>query len=327
MRLTGQVMETTVPAGRIWWRFLLGSAWLAVPIWLWVTRAPVLLAGHPALGATAAGAVLIGLILLVFAFISLGRRRIGLSSKRRALWLVVLGRGLTLLITLAVLGSLVYLRPFSASDEAIAMMDGASGIVITDSATRITLAPPETDVSTGLVFQPGARVDPRAYVPMLEQLATDGSLVVIVKQPFGIGFTALDAPGGIIADHPEITHWVVGGHSLGGVAASSYAGDHPDEVAGLLLWASYPLDSLVDSALRVTSVSGTEDGLATPADIEESRTDLPGDTTFVAVEGAVHAFFGDYGAQPGDGTPGTDRVSAQAQIVAASTALLAEGAR
>jgi hypothetical protein len=81
--------------------------------------------------------------------------------------------------------------------------------------------------------------------------------------------------------------------------------------------------SLADRTdLRVASVSGTRDGFTTPADIEASRALLPGDTAYTAVEGAVHSYFGDYGEQPGDGTPTVPRDDAQRQIVAATIALL-----
>ena len=119
----------------------------------------------------------------------------------------------------------------------------------------------------------------------------------------------------------EIATWSVGGHSLGGVTASAYAGGH-DSVSGLLLWASYPQGSLADrQGLAVVSVSGTQDGLTTPADIEASKVKLPPSTTFVAIDGGVHAFFADYGEQPGDGTPTISREDAQEQIVAASLRL------
>lgn len=41
------------------------------------------------------------------------------------------------------------------------------------------------------------------------------------------------------------------------------------------------------------------------------------------VDGAVHAFFGDYGPQPGDGTPTADRTLAQTAITKATQAFLA----
>lgn len=61
-------------------------------------------------------------------------------------------------------------------------------------------------------------------------------------------------------------------------------------------------------------------------DIDASRADLPSTATFVAVEGAVHAFFGDDGEQSGDGTPTVSREVAQGQIVAATVDALARTA-
>ena len=227
------------------------------------------------------------------------------------------------LATVIVVGSLLYLVPFSASPPAIAAMAGASAVRVTDAPTTITLEPEGASATTGFVFQPGARVDPRAYVPILTEVSRSGVVVVIIKQPFDIGFLAINAPAAVIAGHPEVTTWAVGGHSLGGVAASSYAGSHTGTVRGLVLWASYPVGSLAQSGLRVASVSGSADELATPADIEASRPNLPGDTAYTVVEGGVHAFFGDYGEQPGDGTPGVSREDAQRQIVDATVALIA----
>ena len=117
--------------------------------------------------------------------------------------------------------------------------------------------------------------------------------------------------------HPEIKYWAVGGHSLGGTTAAAFADRHPS-VKGLILYASYPAGRMTRTDLKVLSVSGSADRFATPADIEASKANLPAGTQYVVIEGAVHSTFGDYGAQPGDGTPTTDRVAAQAQIVKAT---------
>lgn len=300
-----------------WFRVVLGVVWLGGALWLWGTRAEVMLAGHPAYTVLVTLGGLLGVLLLALS----ARPH---QPRRGRSWRQLLGRGTGAVLTLAVVGTLVWLRPFGASGEAVEAMSGTAQVQVSSSATRITIAPTGAAPSSGLVFQPGARVDPRAYVPLLTRVAESGYLVVVVKQPLDIGFTAVDAPGAVIADHPEVRRWAVGGHSLGGVAAASYAGDHPDQVSGLLLWASYPLDSLADRTdLAVTSVSGTRDGLATPDDITASLDDLPPDTRVVVVEGGVHAYFGDYGVQPGDGTPTVDRAAAQEQVVEAGRALLA----
>jgi pimeloyl-ACP methyl ester carboxylesterase len=99
--------------------------------------------------------------------------------------------------------------------------------------------------------------------------------------------------------------------------------DNDDRVDGLVLFASYPAKPIIRNDLKVVSISGTADGLVTPADIEASRANLPPNTTFVVIDGAVHGSFGDYGDQPGDGTPMTDRAAAQAEITKAALALMA----
>jgi len=160
----------------------------------------------------------------------------------------------------------------------------------------------------GLVFQPGAKVEARAYAAVLRPLAEAGVLVVVPQQPVGIGFLAMGAFEAARTAHPEITRWVVGGHSR--------------------LWASYPASDLSSTlSAAVLSLSGSEDGLATPATIEASRADLPAGTTFTVVGGVSHASFGDYGPQPGDGTPTIGADDARAQISGASVAFLAALAR
>ena len=303
------------------WCALLGAALLGAALWLSVLSWDVLRAGHPAHLLTLITTGIVGLVLIVRAAV-LWRRpaRARDTSRRRRLRLV--GRSLAGVATVAVVASLVWLVPFAASPVAVTAMAGGSGVRVSDAATTITLSPEGVSATRGFVFQPGARVDPRAYVPILTDVSRSGVLVVIVKQPFDIGFLAIGAPAAVIEAHPEVTTWDVAGHSLGGIAASSYAGSHTDTVRGLVLWASYPIGSLAQSGLRVASVSGSADGLATPADIEASRIDLPGDTAYTVVEGGVHAFFGDYGEQPGDGIPGVSREEAQRQIVDATVAFI-----
>jgi pimeloyl-ACP methyl ester carboxylesterase len=168
---------------------------------------------------------------------------------------------------------------------------------------------------------PGARVDSRAYAHILRPLAEAGYLVAVLKEPFGLAVLDPNHGKKVLDLHPEISHWVVGGHSLGGTVAASLA-DDDERVEGLLFLASYPADPIIRNDLKVASVSGTADGLATPADIEAARAKLPPDTAFVVIDGAVHSSFGDYGEQPGDGIPTIDRTAAQAEIDRAALALL-----
>jgi len=69
----------------------------------------------------------------------------------------------------------------------------------------------------------------------------------------------------VIDSNPDIQTWTIGGHSLGGSMAARFARLHPEEIKGLVLWASYPAetDDLSGSTLPVLSISASRDGLAT----------------------------------------------------------------
>jgi pimeloyl-ACP methyl ester carboxylesterase len=280
-----------------------------------------MVAGHPAYLVTLLVVGLGGLVAVGLATVTRARSdphptRAPSTARRWATWIA---RIVATVAVVALLGGLLWLRPLGATDVALEALSSGNGVEVVQSATRIELRPTGPLDPTGLVFYPGAKVDARAYAAILRPLAEAGHLVVIVKLPFGIAFTDLDAASSVIAAEQGVDRWVVAGHSLGGVAAARYAGGGHEGVTGLALWAAYPSDSIAEVPdLAVLSVSGTHDGLTTPAKIEASRADLPPDATFVAVPGAVHADFGDYGTQDGDGTPAISRAEAQRQITAAT---------
>ncbi|MGO4599034.1 alpha/beta hydrolase [Terrabacter sp. 2RAF25] len=297
---------------------VLGVVWIVVPLALFLLDQSILLSGNPAQVIALAASGLIGVVLLVRDRAD-DRRRV----RRRPRWRRVFGQVVGVVATVAVLGALVWLRPFAATPAAVSALGGGADVRVTDAATQISIAPKGTTPTRGLVFQPGARVDPRAYVPMLSQVSRQGVLVVIVKAPFDIGLLATTAPQSFVDEHPEVREWAVGGHSLGGVAAARFALDHPGLVRGLVLWASYPDQSLAGRTdLEVASVSGTRDAFTTPADVAASRALLPRTTAYTRVDGAVHSYFGDYGEQPGDGSPTVGRAQAQQKVVEATVELM-----
>ena len=101
----------------------------------------------------------------------------------------------------------------------------------------------------------------------------------------------------------EVTDWYIGGHSLGGAMAASYAAKHTDELDGLVLLAAYSTADLTDSGLRVYAAYGSEDGVLNREKYEADRINLPQNTTETVIDGGCHAGFGSYGAQKGDGAP------------------------
>ncbi len=171
--------------------------------------------------------------------------------------------------------------------------------------------------STGLIFYPGGRVDYRAYAPLAHKIAESGFLVVVVRMPLNFAFFGLNQVSEVIASFPDIDHWAVGGHSLGGAMAAQYASSNLQEVEGLVFWASYPAgnNDLSKSDLEVISIYATNDGLATIQDIDASRANLPDETSYVEIQGGNHAGFGWYGPQNGDGQAEITKTNQQEQII------------
>lgn len=287
---------------------LLAIAGLVLAGWALVTESGAVIHGHPAyailLAITVAGSIFI-----------LWHNRDGGPSRGpiRFVFAVVLR-----VLMVGWLFAIWWLRPFTAEEPALSAMLSDQDVTVTESATAVVMQPGDPE-QTGVVFQPGAKVEARAYAAVLRPLAEAGHPVVIVKQPLGIAFLALGGLGDARDALPDVDRWIVGGHSLGGTVASIEADQHDEDgsapAVGLLLYASYPGTDIGSSlAADVLSISGTSDALATPADIEDSRANLPQGARFVAITGAVHSQFGDYGPQPGDGQPAISHDAARSRI-------------
>ncbi|MCC6191762.1 MAG: alpha/beta hydrolase [Anaerolineales bacterium] len=179
--------------------------------------------------------------------------------------------------------------------------------------------------TTGLVLYPGARVDARAYAPAARAIAAQGYLVVVVPMPLRLAVLAPERAADVLGAFPNVEFWAVGGHSLGGAMAARFAYDHPGVAHGLVLWAASPPEGadLATYDLAVVSIYGTADGLLAPAAVEAGAARLPPGATWVAIEGGNHAQFGRYGPQAGDGPAAITSEDQQAQVVAATAALLA----
>lgn len=242
-------------------------------------------------------------------------------KRRRWVWaLVALGA----VILVAVLGFVIWAEtPLGPMPEAVAAMvtDEHVSVVQDD---LIVFRPIETTPSVGLVFYPGARIDPVSYAPPMRALAAQGFLVAIAPMPLNLAVLDSDRAAGVIAEFPEVRRWAVGGHSLGGAMAAAFVNSDPSTVDGLVLWAAYPSsgDDLSAWEGRVTSVSATEDGLTTRDDIVRTMPLLPTSTEFVIIDGGNHAQFGWYGNQRGDGVATISREDQQSQTLAATLRLL-----
>ena len=164
-----------------------------------------------------------------------------------------------------------------------------------------TLAPTGQDTGVGVVFYPGGKVEAAAYLPLLQQLAEQGWLCISVKMPCYMAFFGINAADELRAAYPQVENWYIGGHSLGGAMAASYAAKHNDALSGLVLLASYSTADLSRSDLPVCSIYGSRDTVLNAESYAQNRSNLPANTTELVIEGGNHAGFGAYGPQKKDG--------------------------
>lgn len=223
--------------------------------------------------------------------------------------------GVLAVIVLAVGGMLIWsqIGVRAAEPGPLAEAQARPDLRVADAPEGIVLSPAEGGSTQGLVFIPGAKVQPKAYVALLSDLVVDEGVTVVITRPW-LNLAFFDPRGmdAFTSAAPGMDTWIVGGHSLGGVRACQMA----DDADALLLFASYCANDLADSDVAVLSLIGSEDGLSTPAEIAAASPLLPPHAEAVEIEGASHASFGDYGAQTGDGTATLDDDEMRAQVTA-----------
>ncbi len=192
---------------------------------------------------------------------------------------------------------------------------------------------PDT-ATKGLIFYPGANVDFKQYDTLLKGIAADNNILCIsVEMPLDIAILDVTAAGRymISCKYKNIKEWYIGGHSLGGAMAATYASiqtsdlDIKNDIKGVILLAAYsPLSlkyeshkniftqkEVVDRDVKVLNITATNDGVLNQESYEKYRKNLPDNTTDVVIQGGNHAQFGNYGAQEGD-NPAT--ISPEEQI-------------
>jgi hypothetical protein len=244
-------------------------------------------------------------------------RRIRLRRIRITGWTALT----SLLVTLV--GFLTFFHIVFPADRAATLevfRDGRVQVEARDA--RIIMSPTEDSLPQGLLYFPGARVDPYSYLYPLADLAAAGTTVVVVDPLFNMALIDTRGVEELTTDFPEITSWVLAGHSLGGVKACLEA-SHPS-VTHLVLFASYCANDISRVAITVVQIVGDRDGLLDDSLRREAEALLPpGPRTTVTIPGANHADFGTYGPQPGDGESSLTRAEAREALTEAlSTHLL-----
>ena len=235
-----------------------------------------------------------------------------MDSSARSNWIEEL---INTLAQLAVLSGIivVYFGTYYHADNlALEALKGVNGVGVSEITQEEEgvngwyFDGPGTD--SALVFYPGAKVEAAAYAPLMEKLSMSGVDCYLCDMPLNFALLGKDAAGTIRSKETDnYEKWYIGGHSLGGVAASMAANDAEEagsETAwnGIILLAAYPTEEL---STPVLSIFGTEDKVLNTGKYEKTAADglWPADFTEVVIEGGNHALFGNYGEQKGDGIP------------------------
>ncbi|MBI9047085.1 MAG: alpha/beta hydrolase [Anaerolineaceae bacterium] len=247
------------------------------------------------------------------------KKKINLNRK---FWLI-------LLVSILAIGLLVglnwatYARP-PLSDALSAMESDA--LVVVSEEPWLTFSPAGGEPETGFIFYPGGRVDPQGYAPLMRGIASENYLVIIPEMPLNMAPFKPDIADEIIAYYPEIDHWIIGGHSVGGTFAARYTNQNRETIDGLVIWASYPAGNmdLSDYSGLTTSIYGSQDPGVNDVQIEENKHLLPAQTNFVRIDGGDHHQFGSYLIKPEENHAIVDRASQHAAIINATLDILNE---
>ena len=190
---------------------------------------------------------------------------------------------------------------YRADETAIGAMNANTDVRVEKSGNTIAFIP--TKAQVGFIFYPGGKVEYTAYAPLMRALADEDVLCVLVEMPLNLAVLDMNAADGITKKYPQVEYWYIGGHSLGGSMAASYAAKNADVYEGLVLLGSFSTADVSQSGIRVISIYGSEDRVMNAEKYAENISNLPADFEEHIITGGCHAGFGGYGKQEGDGTP------------------------
>lgn len=225
----------------------------------------------------------------------------------------LLAGGIVLLVLAVLAGAFFwYVSDYYPADEiALEVLAQDSSITVQGD---LTILSPSYPADTAVIFYPGAKVEAEAYLPLLEQIRQTGVTCILVHMPFRLAIFDANAAEEVMEQFPEIQHWYIAGHSMGGAMASQFAADHPDQVDGLILLGAY-----------IYGDYPPEKTLTVYGSLNQSVEDnIDYTENVVEIQGGNHAQFGDYGPQKGDLPAAISAKEQQKQTVEAIAAFLAQ---
>lgn len=238
------------------------------------------------------------------------------KKKRSALFGLVVVIDIVLFFLLICSG-ISYIRDYApATQTAKNAMYGEGNLLVQETDDYLYFSnKEEKEESTGVIFYPGGKIEEDAYAPLMAELAEEGYEVYVVCMPLKLAVFNKDGARDIIEERPDIDHWIMMGHSLGGAMAASFTAENTEEMKGLILLAAYSTEDLSESGISVLSIYGTEDEVLNKEKYEKHFSNLPENTTEYVIQGGNHANYGYYGEQKGDGVAEISREEQIQQVM------------
>ena len=234
------------------------------------------------------------------------RPRLRRQGKRLTVWLVAA------VLVGATVALVVLSTPYQASPESLDAVEADDDVTLRETDQGYVMEPAAGTSEVGVVFYPGARVSPDAYVGSLAALSRRANATVVIPRlplnlavvDYGVGQTPVGshAADRAMSRYPAVEEWYVGGHSLGGAMACRYA-HSTQEVEGLLLYASYCDVDISERSLAVVSVAGEADTVIDRDAYERGLRNLPETATTTELPGVNHSQFGTYRGQDAPAGP------------------------
>jgi dienelactone hydrolase len=233
-----------------------------------------------------------------------------MSKKWKKIGLIILS-----VIVLVLIGSGIYIKTAT-----YAPTTQAQNVAKQQADIKGALKFPGDKQKPAILFYQGAFVEEESYSLWAQQLADAGYTVYLLREPLNLAVLSPNKAQQIIKDE-QLTNYVIGGHSLGGVMASRFAAEKNDDhdLKGIFFLASYPDEkgSLRSFNGSVLSITATNDGVLNWSAYKKAKSYLPEQTVYEKITGGNHAGFGSYGNQKGDKKADIDNEEQQNEVAQA----------
>ena len=215
--------------------------------------------------------------------------------------------GILGLIIVLSFASYSYLNDYYRASDYVSQVieENAERITYIENMTIIKPKLEDHEEKIALIFYPGGKVDPIAYMPLLLKLSEGSLTTVLVDMPANLAVFNIDGAKDVLDLNLDIDKWYLAGHSLGGAMASQFMEENYEVFEGLILLGAYPVN---DAPVKTLAIYGSYD---IKLDLEKTAK---ADVVY-EILGGNHANFGDYGLQEGDGKALITREEQQNQAV------------